>query len=343
MSNSAGASRSRVRQAREIAAWPTSVEAIVTERWSHLWKNLDVVTARQSHGWPDWCLRPAEVYDHVVALMLRDPDATKDRADLARFFHLIDNWRQARVIVDFDPELATALWKTPLSGAPPAVLYQLLQRGLYLHLPAAATDGTCLHGVVGVWCALSYRVQDPRPLMVLMLDFGGPKGTFDVYIDLSSDSWDHAHDRLFHPTDMQEGHPPLQEHGGSLSARVEQRKKAVAALLVYLCSTDRDISRPVPVTVGAPRPGRAARTAQVQQVGVRIGAALRSARQTAAAASPRSPEDGTSRRVAPHMRRAHFHTYWTGPRTSEQIPTVRWLPPLPIGAGQPTAVVRRAR
>ena len=41
-----------------------------------------------------------------------------------------------------------------------------------------------------------------------------------------------------------------------------------------------------------------------------------------------------ARQPYPHIRSAHWHTYWTGPREAvfpEKKPVMRWIPPLPIG------------
>ncbi|MGM0760818.1 MAG: hypothetical protein ACQEUB_14130 [Thermodesulfobacteriota bacterium] len=36
---------------------------------------------------------------------------------------------------------------------------------------------------------------------------------------------------------------------------------------------------------------------------------------------------------APYIRRAHRHTYWTGPRRDpeKRLPVLRWVPPTPVG------------
>lgn len=73
-------------------------------------------------------------------------------------------------------------------------------------------------------------------------------------------------------------------------------------------------------------------------VGTRLGAALRKA--TAQAASdPGGASEPTGRHVRGHIRRAHWHTFVTGPRKhadgsvvdpSDRPRSLRWLPPLPI-------------
>jgi hypothetical protein len=74
------------------------------------------------------------------------------------------------------------------------------------------------------------------------------------------------------------------------------------------------------------------------QVGYRIGAALRRAYYAAepapageGAASEKIKERSSPR---PHIRRAHWHSYWTGPRKGKREAILKWLPPIPVGAGE---------
>jgi len=61
-------------------------------------------------------------------------------------------------------------------------------------------------------------------------------------------------------------------------------------------------------------------------VAVRLGAAIRAGR--ARTESEEAAERASG--VRPHIRRAHWHLYWTGPRTSERVPRLHWLPPIPV-------------
>ncbi|MCL2716131.1 MAG: type VI secretion system tip protein VgrG, partial [Alphaproteobacteria bacterium] len=64
----------------------------------------------------------------------------------------------------------------------------------------------------------------------------------------------------------------------------------------------------------------------VWDVGTRLGAALRAAYAQADAG------DGgeTGRGVRPHIRRAHWHTFLSGPVDRDRRREVRWLPPIPV-------------
>lgn len=103
-------------------------------------------------------------------------------------------------------------------------------------------------------------------------------------------------------------------------------------LLLYLCSDDRD-ARPANDR-RTPRKKRRGdgRSAHVVDVGFDVGPRLFATPKGRNDAN--SPEgkvtDSSARRA--HLRRAHWHTYWTGPRT-EPVAKLKWLHPVLVNAG----------
>ncbi|ELY4235478.1 protein finQ, partial [Escherichia coli] len=65
-------------------------------------------------------------------------------------------------------------------------------------------------------------------------------------------------------------------------------------------------------------------------VGIRMGQAIRQYRQ----AEPTGKERTTIGSKRPHIRRGHWHTYWTGSKkpelAHERKPRLIWLPPVPV-------------
>ena len=59
-----------------------------------------------------------------------------------------------------------------------------------------------------------------------------------------------------------------------------------------------------------------------------MGAALARAK-----ASIETGESRTHSGPAPHIRRAHWHSFWQGPKSEPEKRSieVKWLPPIPIG------------
>jgi hypothetical protein len=129
--------------------------------------------------------------------------------------------------------------------------------------------------------------------------------------------------------------------------------KAVVNLVLFICSQAADISgshgrpsNPVPTKTRKGMKVFAAQQTREWLVGARLGSALRKAqsiREDAAVIIGR-------RGPRPHIRRAHWHTYRTGPRTcdgqrvpsTEQQAHLKWLHPTlvrVIDSDQLTSVV----
>ena len=104
----------------------------------------------------------------------------------------------------------------------------------------------------------------------------------------------------------------------------------VANGVAYICSLNADI-RPSYAPPKGVRENRAKRrsSATWHDVGYRIGADLRAYRRYARAES--GHRGGT---VRPHMRRAHWHRYWTGPMDGERRLVLKWLAPTAVNGGE---------
>lgn len=93
----------------------------------------------------------------------------------------------------------------------------------------------------------------------------------------------------------------------------------VENIVAYLCCKNAEIK-----TVYRPTscPGRRRSSATWIHVGYRIGAELRAYER---AQRENGPSQGGT--VRPHMRRAHWHHFWTGPRDGERKLVLKWVPP----------------
>lgn len=104
--------------------------------------------------------------------------------------------------------------------------------------------------------------------------------------------------------------------------------------LLYLCSDSPDFGDrkpPVYVPLKKTKQGwKEKPSAYVWNVGLRIGAAIKLFRDRTAAQYPDNGNTGSSKR--PHIRRAHWHGYWTGHRHEpEQRKFIyRWIPAISI-------------
>ena len=111
----------------------------------------------------------------------------------------------------------------------------------------------------------------------------------------------------------------------------------VCNLTSYIAAKNADINlvyRPTEKVLASGGGKKHKSCAVVSEVGFRIGSALREYRKV-------HHIDGHSGgTVRPHVRRAHWHRFWVGPRNGERKLELRWLEPIfvnPGGAMVPTA------
>jgi hypothetical protein len=107
--------------------------------------------------------------------------------------------------------------------------------------------------------------------------------------------------------------------------------RITVAHLLYVCSRTVEVDEkprasrpPGKRKKGEPRPPSAAR---IRRVGWRLGAAIQDSVRRVAATSSGA---GTGKKVAPHMRSAHLHTYLVGPGRQEV--EMKWLDPIAVNA-----------
>ena len=134
-----------------------------------------------------------------------------------------------------------------------------------------------------------------------------------------------------------------ERYGRSLSQLTSQ----ILSLVLYLTSEEPDA---VPTVIGravTPRSTVTATTVAVTmlEVGARLGVALRASARPAGAVDADGSFDGDTassgaHRPVAHMRRAHWHTYWTGPRAdpSKRVAKLRWIHMIQVGTSVPVTV-----
>lgn len=105
--------------------------------------------------------------------------------------------------------------------------------------------------------------------------------------------------------------------------------------LAYICTANADINTfymPPKGLKPNPKKDKKRSLVTMHRVGYTIGSQLR---EYARYASESKEHQGGT--VRPHMRRAHWHHYWVGPKDNRRL-ELRWLPPVKVGFGELEAV-----
>jgi len=327
-------------------------------RYPHAWKTLEAYRALRGSApelhWPAWVYVPlAGAYSVVSEGKLLTPGDPR-LPDVARLAAL-GAWRMTKGIYRFDPDLFAELWEAPYEG--PITLEPLRhlpEWAVYVETPNAEKTPYRPHGFFAL---LEHDLNSGHDELYLVWDIDDPEGNPRL---------EHVVLHLNEPTladalraSTAEGLELLKRSEPAARAALEAQLEVPleealarsidfhqdlagrAVSLLYYLILSRDLA---PTAAGQPpRPHRptpkrtrrgprlfAANTPQTWEVGVRYGRALRAYRTAAG----RSTSTSGAGRKRPHVRRAHWHGYWTGPRDDPQKRRLelRWLTPILVGA-----------
>lgn len=283
----------------------------------------DIDRVRSGHEkWPKWCFAPFATWATSVVRSRRDLQKVKD---LTCAITVIP-WRYSRSVYRFDSDVYRELIATPFSGELPGeVLLRLPEWSIFVEMQDEA--------VSGVFVSLEYVSAGKVELRFV---FCAGDRLIPFYINLSAGTIEKSFEEsLMEYEKVAGGSDKVKaEYAELLGEDLSLVKKALS-LVLYVCSDEAEIrDRDAPdwepafprpkVTKGQERLFPADRN-RVVDVGRELGAMLR---EGAAKSEPSAP---TGRTVRPHLRRGHWHGFWTGPRKEnrdQQKFFLKWLPPV---------------
>lgn len=327
----------------------------VTHSYPGAWATFDRFRRERGPGfdWPDWCYMPI-AGGYAVVSGGGDRRVPLAHADHPAIVTALGAWRMTQGIYRYDPALLDALLETPLEGDIPVEhLQRLPEWCVYIELEQAGIHPR-LHGA---WMHMEYDANTGMPEFRAVLDCArDPRQPFSddglqpLPLPLAGSVEDSlaALDRSARHQAERVGLPwPAATPEGLERSRA--LIEPLLSLALYLCADPDLTRRGRPDVPRKPEPVRSrgqwvlhpASGPLEWDVGVRIGAALRAAYQREQTGGDAAP---TGRQVRPHVRRAHWHSYWLGPREGERRRELRWLPPIPVNVEDLDAlpaVVRR--
>ena len=278
-------------------------------------------------GLPDSCRMPT-FFPYMALVSRLGQGVYTTYRDVVMTIASMYIWRMGKGVYRFAPELYDALISQPFTAdIPNECLFRLPEWAVYIETPGIsignqAVDGFIAHLDYNIYSGdtdlqfaiFRYGVAQPKMLALPL----GEGGLIEALKRVE------AIDSMFDvPSNGQPG--IREEYKSAVSAMLQ--------LLLYLCSEEPDMP-----AIEHPRHRqtlsggvRCPAEPQTWDVGVRIAAALRRASAfTEESEISEHRVGGTHARPRPHIRCAHWATYWTGPRSGSQTPILRWIPPLPI-------------
>lgn len=337
---------------------PVKLQRDIERRYPGIWDIVSHVRndkgnkAKGIKDWSDWCYLPVAAWFAIVEKVQKDNgDALS--IPVAQQITAVGTWRLGKGIYRFDSDLYSELIDTPVSdNLPVEIFLRLPEYCMYVETPILFFKGELMYGF---YAFLEEDYQDGTPELRLLFDLERTHYPFILPIPVGGD-FKTEFNKIYQSEEMISD---ALEKGYFKGATMEdifletQLMRNLAtrslSLLLYLCSNEPDYGDRMPPVHAAPKKVKsgekwfAAPGITTWEVGVRIGAAIRKYRQQAPEREGGEPTDGHHTPKRPHMRRAHWHGFWMGPRKEpEKMKFVlHWIPPIPVkmlGDDSPTVI-----
>ncbi len=305
----------------------------ISSRYHGAWATIDRMRfdrGKKLRDWPAWCYLPM-IAAHAIVLRgqpLRSQEQVVDVSALSA----MAPWRLTKGVYRFDPDLYAALVGTDLRGPIPCdVLFRLPEWCLYMETPDLRFMDEQLDGV---WAHLEWDAESNRGELRILLHVG--ERLIPIPVLLGAWSIAEAVEKMFCAAEAALAGRTLRETDPVSMANAIT---PIVSMLLYLCADEPEIEdRAFPGV----RPGRPvskkikgmlrffeAGKIRVWDVGTQTGERLRQAQERARADTSTGDQHQQERESPiPHVRRAHWHGFWSGPLAGDRRFSVKWLPPI---------------
>ncbi|MDL2316911.1 hypothetical protein LJC59_07525 [Desulfovibrio sp. OttesenSCG-928-A18] len=317
----------------------------MTKRYPDAWHLSD--TLRQDRGrdglpdWPAWCYLPMSGWYAIISQATGQQRLAPEQAADISCLAALGAWRYTQGIYCIQPDLLSALSSTvPTGDLPVEVILRMPEWCVYIETDGLDYDGMPL---AGFFAYLEHDANTERAELRLVLAYQDGRLAGGTPLHLGPWTVTEAVDRAMSEARVHAHRIPgaADRLTDAVVERAAQSSYSLVSLLLYLCSDEPDIAGHVPGTYPRhPAPKKTKKGLRlfppdkphIWRVGEVVGEALRKAQVGSVAVGA----DMSGRRgTRPHIRRAHWHGYWTGPRSGSDSDKrrfgYRWLPPIIVG------------
>lgn len=309
---------------------PKRILREIGRKYPQAWQQFKMFRAGKGKDladWPDWCYVPIAAGCAIVSLDAGDNPHLRDLRLSPAVMTAAATWRVSQGVYRFDADLYNALVSQPMDGNLPCdALKRLPEWCVYVEtIPGEdAVRSGKLH-VTGFWAHLEHDANTGR-IELRFVFFWNTDILLPVPVHLGDWTLKEGVRRV-----IDVAKETSKQHGIKIPDGLEDVADLTpyVQLILYLCAENADMPQVRHPNTRVRMSGQVdvPREAKLWSVGERIGSAIRKCRNEelteykgGAHASPR-----------PHVRRAHWHHFWAGPREGERKLILRWLPPIPVG------------
>ena len=312
----------------------------VTEENPKIWENMAYYhdTNKNKPMWPDWCYAPIGVA-YIIAQTCRHVIEEKKYKDAliegyATTIFALAPWRLNKEVYVIDPDLKELLFQQEDDlEIPGEILLQLPYPCFYVELPDTYYGGEKIHGF---FVNLEYDVvTHEKELRLTVLSENGNIQSIPIHIDAKTISENmqiiarQAHENTDDPVIKQMALVGLQ-----YTKQMSVFHGKLLQIVLYILAQNAEIT-PNSEQALITKRGKTIKDKYSEirkwNVGFRTGKVIRQYKEKLNTVTEEH-NDSTHASPRPHMRRGHWHHFWTGPKndkTNRKL-VLKWLSPMMI-------------
>lgn len=324
---------------------PLHILKNVSKKYPDAWSYMEHV--HQSNGqdgypsWPNWCYAPMAAALAIATQQNKSLFGQLQAVSDAQQIDALAPWRISKEVFIIDESLEQMLFQQADDAAVPAeILMQIPYPCFYVQFHHFDFQNRTISGA---FVHLEYDVKnDSSELRILFAFPDGSTLGFPIHIN-AGNLENSEHVTVQEAIDTIGTESPLNALRGMMQTENNAIKIALGKVLqvvLYLCAQNAEIS-PNKEQSTVHKRGKKIRDSYAEirkwDVGVRIGAAVKASSQPASQSSAHSAHASPR----PHMRRGHWHNFWTGSRSKpdERKLVLKWVAPTFIGDRDETPIV----
>lgn len=324
---------------------PLFVLKKITEQYPKAWEQMEMFHSEngspQLGSWPDWCYAPMSA---ALAVASKGYDLNKLPIDIrmgmtsvAQAIFAIAPWRLSKEVYVIDEDLKNLLFEQDGElDVPDEILLHLPYPCFYVELPNTYYKADKIHGF---FVTLEYDVNNgDKELKPVFLTDDGDIFSYSIHIRAKTieESVDMLDKQALENTNGDKELKRLALRAMQDSAETKIFLKQILQVILYILAQNAEVT-PSSEQSFITKRGKTVKDKYSEirkwDVGIRVGAAIR---QQKAKEQSRKKEYKESEHQSPrpHMRRGHWHHFWTGPKAQpeERKLILKWLSPMAIAA-----------
>ena len=327
---------------------PLHILNTVSKKHPNAWAYMENI--HQSNGkngspaWPDWCYAPMAAALAVAAQSEKGLFGQLRAVYDAQQIDALAPWRISKEVFIIDESLEQMLFQQADDASVPAeILMQIPYPCFYIQFHHLEFQNRTISGA---FVHLEYDVKNNSSELRILFAF--PDGStlgFPIHIN-AGNLENSEHITVQEAIDAIGTDSPLNALRGMMQTENNAIKIALGKVLqivLYLCAQNAEISPNKEQTTVYKRGAKIRDSyAEIRKwdVGVRIGATVKASAQSSTSNS-QPKEHSTHASPRPHMRRGHWHNFWTGSRSKpdERKLVLKWVAPTFIGDQDETPIV----